>query len=54
VLAGDELDDINRVSDAIDQLGIRIGERVRVVAPSLLASPGCMGLSAAKIVAEVA
>jgi transposase len=53
-LARDELADINRLSDAIDELTGRIAERVRKVAPSLLALPGCAELSAAKIVSETA
>ena len=35
-------------------LGVRIGQRVRVVAPSLLALPGCGQLTAAKLVGETA
>ena len=35
-------------------LGGRIGERVRSVAPSLLAVPGCGDLTAAKLVGETA
>jgi DNA-binding LacI/PurR family transcriptional regulator/transposase len=53
-LARDELADINRLSDAITALETRIAERVRAVAPSLLALPGCAELTAAKIVSEVA
>ena len=40
-LARDELADITRLSAVIDELAKRIGERVRDVAPVLLALPGC-------------
>jgi transposase len=53
-LARDELADITRLTDAIDTLAKRIGERVRVVAPVLLAMPGCGELTAAKLVGEAA
>jgi transposase len=53
-LARDELAGINRLSDAIDALSTRIANRVRAVAPSLLALPGCAELTAAKIVSETA
>ena len=53
-LARDELADINRLSDAIDALSGRIADRVRAVAPTLLALPGCAELTAAKIVSETA
>jgi transposase len=53
-LARDELGDINRLSAVIDELGARIAERVRLVAPTLLALPGCAELTAAKIVSETA
>jgi transposase len=53
-LARDELADIIRLSAAIDALTKRIGERIRQVAPALLALPGCGELTAAKIVGEVA
>ena len=53
-LAGDELDDITRLSGAIDALTQRISERVRALAPALVAMPGCAELTAAKIVGEVA
>lgn len=53
-LARDELADVVRFTDAIDALAARIGERVRIVAPALLAVPGCGELTAAKIVAETA
>jgi transposase len=53
-LARDELVDISRLSDAINVLARRIGERIRVVAPVLLAVPGCGELTAAKIVGETA
>ncbi|WNG86076.1 IS110 family transposase [Mycobacterium sp. ITM-2016-00317] len=53
-LARDELADVMRLTEAIDALAARIGERVREVAPSLLALPGCGELTAAKIVGETA
>jgi transposase len=53
-LARDELDDITRLTEAINALAKRIGERVRVVAPMLLSLPGCGELTAAKLVGEVA
>jgi transposase len=51
-LARDELADVMRLTEAIDALAARIGERVQKVAPTLLAVPGCGELTAAKIVAE--
>jgi transposase len=53
-LARDELADITRLTEQIDALAARIGERVRLVAPALLALPGCGELTAAKIVGETA
>ncbi len=53
-LAGDELADVVRLTAAIDALAARIGERVRGVAPTLLALPGCGELTAAKLLAETA
>lgn len=53
-LARDELADVMRLTDAIDALAVRIGERVRTVAQTLLAVPGCGELTAAKIIAETA
>ena len=53
-LARDELADITRVTEAINALAKRIGERVRQVAPVLLALPGCGELTAAKLVGEAA
>jgi transposase len=53
-LARDELADITRLTQAIDILAKRIGERVREVAPALLAVPGCGELTAAKLVGEAA
>ena len=53
-LARDELADIVRMTHAIDLLAVRIGERVRAVAPVLLTLPGCGELTAAKLVAETA
>ncbi len=51
-LARDELADITRLTEAIDALAKRIGDRVRQVAPELLALPGCAELTAAKLVGE--
>jgi transposase len=53
-LARDELADITRLTEAINALAKRIGERVREVAPVLLALPGCGELTAAKLVGEAA
>ena len=53
-LARDELADITRLTLAINALAKRIGERVREIAPVLLAMPGCGELTAAKIVGETA
>jgi transposase len=53
-LAREELADITRLTAAINALAARIGERVRVVAPALLAVPGCGELTAAKLVGEAA
>jgi transposase len=53
-LARDELADITRLTEAINALAKRIGERVRTVAPRLLATPGCGELTAAKLVGEAA
>jgi len=53
-LARDELADIIRLSEAIDALAKRIGDRIRQVAPVLLALPGCGELTAAKLVGESA
>ena len=53
-LARDELADITRLTQAINALGKRISERVRVVAPALLSLPGCAELTAAKLVGEAA
>ncbi len=53
-LARDELADITRLTEAINVLAKRIGERVRRVAPALLALPGCGELTAAKLVGEAA
>jgi transposase len=53
-LARDELADITRLTEAIDALAKRIGERIRQVAPGLLALPGCGELTAAKLVGEAA
>src|SRR5271156_1245826 len=49
-LARDELADVIRLTDTIDALAKRIGERVRQVAPALLALPGCAELTAAKLI----
>lgn len=53
-LALDEFDDIDRLGEDIDSMAQRIGERIRVAAPTLLGLHGCGELMAAKIVAEVA
>lgn len=53
-LARDELADVVRLTEAIEALTARIGDRVHTVAPALLALPGCGELTAAKIVAETA
>lgn len=53
-LARDELADITRLTETINALAKRIGERVRVVATVLLSLPGCAELTAAKLVGEAA
>ncbi|WP_197415526.1 IS110 family transposase [Mycobacterium sp. IS-1590] len=53
-LARDELADITRLSEQINALTKRIGERVRAIAPALLSLPGCAELTAAKIIGETA
>jgi transposase len=53
-LARDELADITRLTEAINALAKRIGDRVRRVAPTLLALPGCGELTAAKLIGEAA
>ncbi|KUI09498.1 transposase [Mycolicibacterium acapulense] len=53
-LARDELADIARLTETINALAKRIGDRVREVAPVLLAMPGCGELTAAKLVGETA
>jgi transposase len=53
-LARDELADITRLSVAVNTLAKRIGERIRQVAPALLALRGCGELTAAKLVGEAA
>jgi transposase len=53
-LARDELADVTRLTEQINALAKRIGERVRKVAPVLLAMPGCGELTAAKLVGETA
>ena len=53
-LARDELADVIRLTDEINALAKRISERVREVAPALLAMPGCGELTAAKLVGETA
>lgn len=53
-LAGDELADVIRLTEAIDALAQRIGQRVQQIAPELLALPGCGELTAAKIIGETA
>jgi transposase len=53
-LARDELADITRLTETINALAKRISERVRAIAPALLAVPGCAELTAAKLVGETA
>nr|WP_046287118.1 IS110 family transposase [Mycobacterium sp. UM_NZ2] len=53
-LARDELTDITRLTEAINELAKRISARVRAVCPALLALPGCGELTAAKLVGETA
>jgi transposase len=53
-LARDELAEIARLTEMINAVAHRIGERVRPVAPALLAMPGCGELTAAKLVGETA
>jgi transposase len=53
-LARDELADITRLTEMINALAKRIGERVGQVAPALLSLPGCGELTAAKLVGEAA
>ena len=53
-LARDELADIIRLTDVINGLAKRIGERVREAAPTLLSMPGCGELTAAKLIGEAA
>jgi transposase len=53
-LARDELADVVRLTAAIETLAGRIGQRVREIAPAMLALPGCGELTAAKIIAETA
>lgn len=53
-LAREELADITRLTETINALAKRIGERVRKVAPVLLGMPGCGELTAAKLVGETA
>jgi transposase len=53
-LAREELADVTRLTEAINALAKRIGERVRNVAPVLLSLPGCGELTAAKLVGEAA
>jgi transposase len=53
-LARDELADITRLTETINALAKRIGQRVRAVAPALLSLPGCGELTAAKLVGEAA
>lgn len=53
-LARDEFQEMVRLTDAGHAVARRIGERVRLVAPTLLELLGCGELTAAKIGAEVA
>ena len=53
-LAQSELEDINRLSEAVDALAQRISTAVAAAAPALLDLTGCGDLTAAKVVAETA
>jgi transposase len=53
-LARDELADITRLTEIINALAKRIGQRVRPIASALLALPGCGELTAAKLIGEAA
>jgi transposase len=53
-LAREEFEEIVWLTERARALAAQINERVRVAAPDLLALQGCGGLTAAKIVAEVA
>jgi len=53
-LARDELAEISRLTEQINALAKRIGERVRPGAQALLAIPGCGELTAAKLLGETA
>jgi len=53
-LARDELADISRLTEAINALAKRIGDRVRGIAATLLTMPGCGELTAAKLIGEAA
>ena len=53
-LARDELVDITRLTETINELAKRIVERVHAIAPVLLTMPGCGELSAAELVGETA
>ena len=53
-LACDELADIVRLTEGINTLAKRIGERAREMAPVLLTIPGCAELTAAKLIGEAA
>jgi transposase len=53
-MARAELADIIRLTEQINALAKRISVRVRDVAPTLLAIPGCAELTAAKLVGEAA
>lgn len=53
-LALDEMRDIDAASRSMHELELRIGKRVREVAPGLLALQGCGELTAATIIGEVA
>ncbi|KXO89311.1 IS110 family transposase [Tsukamurella pseudospumae] len=50
----DELTDIDRLTEQINQLAKRIGKATAAAAPTLLEIPGCGELTAAKIVGETA
>jgi transposase len=53
-IARDELTEITELTDKVNALSARIGERIHQVTPTLLALQGCGELTAAKLVAETA
>lgn len=53
-ICADEIDDIARLSASINALASQIDTQARLVAPALLAIPGCGPLTAARITGEAA